>query len=297
MLALSFTGKFGQGVDEDVDTLGLVFVAAADPHDFGGIVVIVLVGHRGSHCQQALAGLLAELCERLGVGSVALGDAVGGHDVGGAAQQYPALVCGKIAHGGEDVGVGCRGSLHGVAVHHAIFACQGVTVHGGELLVERNTLAGHAAAHNGGVGGEDGADGQSAVLKVHHAGTSHPLVELSHDLAGRADIVAGEALHDFACGIAEQEGLDVFPVAVERIDAVFLPIVGEDLVLVGDEILEIDQDGYRFARDVPAADPNAQSLVGCEFSPGFEEFVVHYELGVLTGVHPNVRADVYMSVF
>ena len=122
-------------------------------------------------------------------------------------------------------------------------------------------------------------------------------MELGHDFAGRADIIAGETLDDLAGGIAEQEGLYVFPVPVQGIYTVFFPVMGKYLVLAGDEGLEVHQDGYRFARDVPVADPHAQPFVRCKLPPGFEKIVVYNEFRILTGVHPNVRSNVYMSVF
>ena len=160
-----------------------------------------------------------------------------------------------------------------------------------EILVERKVVAADAAANHRGVGREDGGDGYAGVLYVKEAGSGLPLVELRHHLVGGVEVETVEAGDHAPGGIAEQGGLLVIPVAADGIDAETLPILREDLVLFGKELLVVYEYGHRLAGDVPASDTDTDTLLGCLDFPVAVQRGILDEIGIVLGMHPHIRTD------
>ena len=96
-----------QGVDEDVDTLVAVLVAAADAHEHGAFGHL-RAAHGGSDGNEPIAGLRPlGLPLLIRSRSETVLESVGGHDVHRTPVELLALACGDVADSGENVGVAC----------------------------------------------------------------------------------------------------------------------------------------------------------------------------------------------
>ena len=149
-----------------------------------------------------------------------------------------------------------------------------------EVVVERQAVAGDAAAHDRGVGGEHRGDVGGVFAQVQPARGGHPLVEMRDSLLGRrAEGLDVGGDHD-ACGPSEQHRLDVVPLARDRVHVVRFPEAFEYFVLAGDQRREIDQHHRRLALDFPAADADADAFVVEALAPGLQLVGVLLELRV-----------------
>ena len=272
-------GQLLERLDEDVEPLVAELVAAAGADD---------ERVRGELLAQAGLRYRNHRLAGLGALGVVLGAApyevvletVGRHAVDLAAQQVLALVGRDVAHGQEDVVVRGGHLLNRVFGHDVELAGQAVGVELRQLAVERESVAGDAAAGDRGVGGEDGGDVGGGLTQVEAAGGGHPLVEVGHDLLGGRAEVLGVGGDDDARGVAEEHRLDVVPLTRDGVDVVGLPEVLEDVVLLGDERGEVDEDDQRTALDLPAADADAQSLAVYALAPRLQQLEVLLEFGV-----------------
>ena len=128
-------------------------------------------------------------------------------------------------------------------------------------------------------------------LQVEQAGRGLPLVELGDHLVGRSQVLLVETLDDPSGDITEQGVLLVVPVAGDGIHAELFPVFTEDPVGIGQELLIVDQDGNRPPRHVPASDADLDSVLGGASLPSLEKMDVLREIGIVIGVHPDVRTD------
>ena len=140
--------------------------------------------------------------------------------------------------------------------------CHLVTVVTLEILVEGEVVAADAASHHGRMRSEHGGHGNARILNIKETGTRLPLMELGHHLVGGIEVEIVETDDHPSGGIAEECRLLVIPVTGQRIDSETFPVLGENLVLLGQELLVVHKDGYRLSGDVPAADADADALLG-----------------------------------
>jgi hypothetical protein len=87
-------------------------------------------------------------------------------------------------------------------------------------------------------------------------------MELSYSLDRRIEIIIIETLDHSSGGITEESRLSIVPISCQGIHTETLPEACEDLVLAGEELLEINEDSCRLARNIPAADADSKSLSG-----------------------------------
>ena len=118
------------------------------------------------------------------------------------------------------------------------------------------------------------------AAQVDASGGGHPFVEMGgHLLRGGAERV--DVGGDYtACGVAEQHGFDVVPLARNRIDMVVLPQFFEYLVLAREKRREVDQNGRRLALDFPAPYADADAVVVDALAPVLQQAEVFLEFGV-----------------
>ncbi len=191
------------------------------------------------HPDHRFAGLLALGVVLLAAPYEVVLESVGRHAVHLASQQVLALVGRDVAHGQEGVVVGGRHLLDGVLGYHVELTGQFVGIELRQIVVERQAVAGDAAAHHRGVGGEEGGDVGRVLAQVEAAGGGHPLMEVGGHLVGRGAEVLDERGDHHAGGIAEQHGLHVVPLARDGVDVVGLPQFLQNVVLAGEERGEV----------------------------------------------------------
>ncbi len=276
-------GEALERLDEDVEPLVAELVAAARADDQRiGCELAAEAGLRhGDHRAARLRALGVELGAR--PHDVVL-EAVGGHAVRFASEQILALVGRDVAHREEPVEVGRRLLLDRMLGHDVEAAGQLVGVEFRQVVVERQPVAGDAAAHDRGVGGEHRGHIGRMLAQVESAGRRHPLVEMGHGLLRRAAEAVDVGGDHLSGRIAEEHRLDVVPLARDRVDAVILPQTLQDLVLAGNQRREVDQQGDRVALDLPAARTHADALVIEALPPPLQQRGVLLELGI----HPLV---------
>ena len=134
--------------------------------------------------------------------------------------------------------------------------------------------------YTGGVRGEERGNVGGVAAQVEPAGGRHPLVEVGGDLlrGGAEGVDVGG--DDLAGGVAEQHGLDVVPLARDRIDVVVFPQFLQNLVLAGKKRGEVDEDRRGFALDLPAAHADADAVAVDALTPVAEQVGVFLELGI-----------------
>ena len=205
-------GELFQGVEEDVDAFVAEFVAAARADDQGFAVEFAAQRRlgRADHRAACLGPFFVELPA---VPHEVVLEAVGGDDVHRAAQQALAFAGGDFAHGAEHV-VFLRGDLlDRVFGHDVELARQFAGVEPSQILVERQPVAGHAAARHRGVGREDRGHVGRVLAQVESAGGGHPLVEVGHHLVRRGAEVLHVGGDDLSGRVAEEHRLDVVPLS------------------------------------------------------------------------------------
>ena len=121
-------------------------------------------------------------------------------------------------------------------------------------IVKRQVVSSKAAAHHGSVRCEDSSHRNLRILKIKEAGTSLPLMELSHDFISRRQIEIVETLNHMAGSVTEKHILLVVPVSGDGIHSEPLPVLSENVVLPSEILFEIHQNGYRTAGNIPPSD-------------------------------------------
>ena len=91
-------------------------------------------------------------------------------------------------------------------------------------------------------------------------------------------------------GITEEYVLLVIPVTGYGIHAEALPVFGKDIILPGQELLVIHQDGYRASGNVPSSYPDPQSFRCSLDLPETVQMVVLDEIRIALRVHPDIRS-------
>ena len=222
--------------------------------------------------------------------SEAVLEAVGRHYVH-RTEELGAFLGRNFAHGGEYIGILGRFLLQGIDGRHIEAASHLLAVVLRDIVIERQVVAGQAAAHHGGMGGKDRSHGKRGSLQVQDTGPGLPLMELRHHLLSSLEVVVVEALYHPSRGNAEHGGFFVIPIARDGIHAVHLPHFSQDFVCMRKEGLVIYQDGQRLSGDVPASNPETESLGLGLGLPRAVQHGVFQEIRISGTVHPNIRAD------
>lgn len=107
-----------------------------------------------------------------------------------------------------------------------------VRIQVGQLSVQWDAVAGNASPYDRGVRREDRGGVRSVLPQVETAAGGHPFMEMRyrHFVGGTEHVAV--TLDDLACGIAEQHGFDIIPLAAYRIDLVTLPESFQNVVLL-----------------------------------------------------------------
>ena len=257
-------------VDEHVYALILPLVASADAHEHG-VIRNRCPRHGRCHADELPAGFLA-LCRIFLVGrSEARLKSVGRHHIHSTSEKLATLLSGDFADRRKHVGALRGNLLKRVTGYDIEFPCLGISVVAVERIIERQVVAGDAAPDYSRMGRKDRRNRKPGTLNIKKSCSSHPLVELRHDLVGRIEVVLVEALYDLSGGVAEERRLPVVPVSGEGIHAETLPIFRQNLVLRGDELLEVHEYGNRLPRHVPLSDSHAESFRSSCCLPGLEQ--------------------------
>ncbi len=265
--------------EEHIEALVAELVAAARAHN-EGLAAVLAAEACLRHADQGAARGGAAAVELLAAPHEAVLETVGRHAVHLAAQQVLALVGRDVADGEERIVVVRRGLFERVLGHDIEAPRQLVGVEFRQVGVERQPVAGDAAAQHRGMGGEHGGRIGSVAAQVEAARSGHPLVEMGHDLLRRG----GEGLRmggdRHARGIAEEQGLHIVPLARNGVHAVLLPEPFEDLVLAREERREIDQHHQGASLDAPAARTHADALAVEAPAPRLQQRGILLEFGV-----------------
>ena len=284
----------GQRLEQHVEAL-VVELVAAGGRDEGGVAHVLaeeprrdVLELRADLFPRDLAGHLVDDVEV---------DAVGRDRLGPAQVQELRFLRRDLADRAEHVGLARAGALHRVLGLHAVGLSE--LLHGGaaQAVVRRHAERRERAAEHRRVGREHGAHGRRVLAQVQQRGAGHPLVRLDHRAtAVRCEVLLPPLLDHAPGGVAEQHGLDVVPVALERVDAVVVPQVREDVVLLLVERGEVHQDRARRRGDLPAADAHADARLTTGLHEGFEGAVVLERRIVVLAEEPGTDADVVVAV-
>jgi len=135
---------------------------------------------------------------------------------------------------------------------------------------------------------EDRPGLRDLFLHGQQARPAHPVVEQGDGPEPlRLDLEVVQRLDDLPAGIAEHDPLDVVPAARDGVDAVILPELEQQLVLVV-LLREIHQDDPRLARHLPAAEAAGDVLDGRVLPDGEPEVLFGLlELRVVLQVRPQ----------
>ena len=217
---------------------------------------------------------------------------VGEQGLRATAVHQRALVGGRLAHGGEDVGVARGRRLERVLGAHA----ERLRGLGRRLALERAqglpAGAGQRAAQHRGVRLEHRAHAGQRLGEVQEGGRCAPLVSVQDRApTTRRDALRVPALDHPARGGAEEHGLQVVPARAERVDLVLVPQGAEQPVLLGVQPRELDEDRARPTRDLPVPHAHRQARGATAFGEVGLRGVVHEPLRGL-GQEPRSDADV-----
>ena len=166
-----------------------------------------------------------------------------------------------------------------------------VGIQTGHVAVERQPVTGDAATHNRCMGREDRRNIRRVVEQIQAAACRHPFVEMCYDPVGRRAEIVDVAFDYLSCSGSEEYGFDVVPLPANRVDAVALPQIFQNVVFAGDELAEIDQYRYGIALNLPASDLHTDVVVGQErLFPIFQKFgiLLEFEIYVFS---MNIGAD------
>ena len=281
----------GEGIDENVNTLVVVFVAAANA-DKEGIGGHLLRTHGRRHLYQAVSGGVVQLhvllVRRRGK---AVLEAVGRHHIHRASQELGALLGRDLAHRGEGIGILGRCLFQGIDGRHVEAAGHLVSVILLYIIIEGKVVAGEASSHHRGVGGEDRGHGHIGLFQLKHTGAGLPLVELGHHLFSSLEIVVAEALYHAAGQDTEHGRFLIVPVAGEGIHSEVFPEVSQDGIGLREMLLVIHQDGQGLSGNVPSSHAEDQSFAAGLLLPGAVQHRVFQEIRVAGAVHPDIGAD------
>ena len=287
----AFTVEFVQGIDENVNSLVSEFVPSAYA-DKDGVLRDGLCAHGGGNLHQALAGSLVEgVIGGVGGRRETVLKAVWRDNIHGTLQELGALLCGDIAHGCEYIGILGRFLLQRVDGGDVEAARHLITVVLGDVVVEREIVAGKAPSHHSGVGCERRCDGNLSLLEVKDAGARLPLVELGNHLLPALEVIIPETLYHAACDDPEYGRLLVIPVSGDGVYAEVIPQGSQDVIGLGEELLVIHEDCHRAAGDVPPPHAEAEALSESLRLPRAVEHRVFQKIRIVTSVHPDIRAD------
>ena len=182
-------GQTLQCLHEYVDTLVAVLVAAAGA-DNQRLLLEFAAQTRLCNRDHRLTRLLALLVEDVAAPYEVVLEAVGRDVRNLTSQKILALVGRDLAHGQEGVVVERRHLLDRVLGRHVETARYVVGVIFVQVGIERQPVAGDAAARNRGVRGEERSHIGRGLAQVESARSGHPLVEVSRNTVYRgAEVV------------------------------------------------------------------------------------------------------------
>ena len=287
-------GQLLERLQEDVKPLVAPFVTAAGPDDQRIARELRPQGgfRHADHRPARLGPLGRELIARP---DDVVFESVGRDRVGLAAQQILALVGRDVAHRKERIVVGSGHLLDRVFGRDVELARQLVGVELRQVVVERQAVAGDAAADHRGVRSEERGHIGRVAAQIEASGGRHPLVEVRRDLLRRGAEAVDVGGDHLPRGPAEEHRFDVVPLSGDRIDVVLLPEFLEDFVLAREERREVDENGDRLPFDLPAAHADADSVVVDALAPRLEQRGVLFEFGVHALVR-QVGTDEHVAV-
>ena len=272
-------GQLFERLDEYVEPLVAEFVAAAGADDQRFLPELVPEAgfgyrdHRRAGFGTFGVVLLARPYE-------VVFEPVGGDAVRFTPQQVFAFVGRDVADREEGVVV-CGGHLlDRVFGHDVELPGQFVGIELGQVVVERQAVAGDAAPHDRGVRREERGHIGGVFAQVESACGGHPLVEMRGDLVRRVAEIVDIRGDDHARGIAEEHGLDVVPLSRERIHVVRLPEFLEYFVFAGDQRSKVHQDHRRLALDLPVSHADPEAVAVYALAPCLQHVGVFLEFGV-----------------
>ena len=275
-----------QAVDKQVDALVLEFVAAAVDNEHG-IGSRFLPGKGFGHLDQTGTGVFALYLESGLFGYKMVIEAVGRHNPYGLIQKRLAFVVGDFAYGGKAVGV-LRGKLfeREFGPYPEAFR-KFLGVIAVQLAVKRQPVAGNAPSQHGGVGREHGGDLRLVFLEVEKPRTGHPFVKMGKHPFLRKNMVFVETLNHLARTVAEQDGFDIIPLPGNGVELVIAPVLGQNLVFLGNQRTVVHHDGDRLAGDIPVADAEIDAPALGVFAPVGKEVAVFDKVAVVL-VFPDI---------
>ncbi len=138
---------------------------------------------------------------------------------------------------------------------------------------------------------EYSCDWQVGLLQVKKPGTCLPLMKLSHDLIRLAKIETVETFNHAPCSISEQDILLIIPVPSDGVNLEIHPILGKDVILLRDELLEIHQNCSRTPWNIPFPDSDPQALTCRMVFPRSIKMLIFNEIRVTFRIHPDIRPD------
>ncbi len=247
--------QFGKRVDKDINPFVPVLVPSADTNQ-DGILRDFFAGHGCGYFQEfPTSGNALVVIFRVRRGCKAVLESVGRHDSNFPFQKMGAFPSGDFADRREGIGLPGGNFLDGMPGDHTELPCLFIPVVQIHRIIERQVVSGQASTDHGSMGRQDSGDRKFCFLQIEQTRAGLPFVELCHDLVGSHQIKFVEALDRPAGCITEKDVLLVVPVAGDRVHAMLNPEFRQDFILLGQVLLEINQDSDRIARNIPLPDP------------------------------------------
>ena len=211
------------------------------------------------------------------------------------AEQVPAFAGRDVADRTEAVVVGSGNFLERVFGNYIELTGEVVRIQVGQLSVQWDAVAGNASPYDRGVRREDRGGVRSVLPQVETAAGGHPFMEMRyrHFVGGTEHVAV--TLDDLACGIAEQHGFDIIPLAAYRIDLVTLPESFQNVVLFVEERAEIHQYGDGAPIDVPSSYPDTYAFAVNHLLPFGKQAGILFEFRIVV-LAVDIRTNGYVAV-
>ena len=173
-----------------------------------------------------------------------------GQDDGFAPEELLGFAGGELADGSEDVGLVCGELLYLVLGFDTELACHLVAVVGIHIGIELLVIPRDRAADGRGVGDEECTDAGSLLSQVEETHSGLPLVEDSDGALIAAP--GGDAGHEARGGDTEETTLVIVPIALVALEAIGLPQLEVEIILLLPQGLEVHEEYGGLTLDTPA---------------------------------------------
>ena len=139
-----------------------------------------------------------------------------------------------------------------------------------------------AATHHRGVGREERCHIGGVRAQVERTGGRHPFVEVGSDLVlCRAEGIDIRSDH-LTGSPTEEHRLNIVPLTRDRVYVVLIPQRLKNLVLLGEERGEVDQNSHRVTLNLPTAYADTDTLLIDTLTPSAQQRGILLELGICT---------------